>query len=154
MNNRPTLLIDASIYIFRYYFAMPDRWFSEKKGWSTAAVYGFTTFLIQLLQQQPLRIAACFDESLGSCFRNDIFPAYKSSRVLPDECLAFQLSACREVSELLGLACFSSDRYEADDLLASLYQDLKRSPRPIAVLTSDKDLGQLLSRSQDFYGIT
>ena len=77
----PALLIDASIYIFRYYFALPDNWFSEDEGWPTAAVYGYTTFLLRLLQrEQPKRIAACFDESLTTCFRNDIYPGYKSSR--------------------------------------------------------------------------
>lgn len=61
-------------------------------------------------------MAACFDESLGSCFRNRLYPDYKCSRVLPDDALAFQLRACREVTELLGVATFASDTYEADDL--------------------------------------
>ena len=151
MNHLPSFLIDASIYIFHYYFALADHWFSEEKGWPTAAVYGYTTFLLKLLEKEkPQRIAACFDESLGSCFRNDIYPDYKSSRALPDEMLAFQLEACRQVSELLGIPCFGSETHEADDLLASLYQRLQRSSKPIAVLTRDKDLGQVLSRPQDF----
>ncbi len=162
-NNRaPVCLIDASIYIFRYYFALPDNWFSEE-GYPTAAVYGYTTFLIDLLQtHQPLRIAAVFDESLDSCFRNEIYADYKSSRAQPDEDLAFQLAACREVTELLGIASFASETYEADDLIGSLMpivekelaeelesgQDAEKTP--IAVLTRDKDLGQLLKREQDF----
>ncbi|MBX2807526.1 MAG: flap endonuclease [Cellvibrionaceae bacterium] len=147
----PALLIDTSIYIFHYYFALPDHWFSEKEQWPTAAVYGYTAFLVRLLlAEQPQRIAACFDESLGSCFRNKIYPGYKASRALPDEALAFQLHACRQVTELLGISSFSSEHYEADDLLGSLYQPLKRSLTPIAILTRDKDLGQLLRRPQDF----
>ena len=147
----PTLLIDASIYIFQYYFSLPDHWFSEQEQWPTAAVYGYSAFLARLLkEQQPARIAACFDESLEHCFRNDIYPGYKASRALPDEALAFQLRACREVTELLGIACFSSTRYEADDLLGSLYHCCQRSKTPVAVLTRDKDLGQLLTRPQDF----
>lgn len=145
------LLIDASIYIFRYYFSMPDNWFCEEKNWPTAAVYGYTTFLFKLLGlEQPTHIAACFDESLTSCFRNEIYPDYKSNRTLPDEALAFQLRACREVTELLGIQSYSSKVYEADDLLASLYQQLKSNPQPIAILTRDKDLGQVLRRDQDF----
>ena len=147
----PNLLIDASIYIFHYYFALPDHWFSEEQQWPTAAVYGYTAFLIRLLKNQGFnRIAICFDESLGTCFRNDIYPAYKASRALPDDALAFQLQSCRRVSELLGIACFSSERYEADDLIGSLYCRLLRSQQPIAILSRDKDLGQLLHRQQDF----
>lgn len=150
MSQTPACLIDASIYIFRYYFALPDNWFSEE-GYPTAAVYGYTTFLIDLLaKQQPEFIAAAFDESLDSCFRNEIYPDYKSSRALPDEALAFQLAACREVTELLGIASFGSETYEADDLLGSLMPVLADHPAPIALLTRDKDLGQLLRREQDF----
>lgn len=148
---KPSLLIDASIYIFQYYFAMPDNWFSKKDSWPTAAVYGYTCFLIRLLKEQrPERIAACFDESLGSCFRNQIYTDYKSSRALPDEALAFQLNACKKITQLLGIKTFASKTFEADDLLGSLYHRSRRSTRPIAVLTRDKDLGQLIIRDQDF----
>lgn len=149
--HKPILLIDASIYIFQYYFSLPDNWFSEEEQWPTAAVYGYSAFLARLLKtEQPQRIAACFDESLEQCFRNEIYPDYKASRALPDEALAFQLKGCREITELMGIACFSSTRYEADDLLGSLYQSCQRSKQPIAILTRDKDLGQLLKRPQDF----
>ena len=147
----PVLLIDASIYIFQYYFALPDHWFSEKESWPTAAVYGYTAFLSRLLkEQQPRRVAVCFDESLDQCFRNEIYVDYKCSRALPDEALAFQLSACKQVTQLLGLQTYASHRYEADDLLGSLYQRCLRSQVPVAILTRDKDLGQLLCRKQDF----
>lgn len=147
---KPTILIDASIYIFQYYFSMPDHWASED-GYPTAAVYGYTTFLLRLLEeQQPKKIAACFDESLGTCFRNEIYSDYKVSRPPADEDLKFQLEACREISELLGISSFSSTRFEADDLLGTLAKKLKRSSVPIAILTRDKDLGQLLTRDQDF----
>lgn len=151
MSAPPTLLIDASIYIFQYYFSLPDHWYSEAEGWPTAAVYGYTAFLVRLLQeQQPQRIGACFDKSLESCFRNEIYADYKSSRALPDQALAFQLEACQQVTALLGIQTYASDRYEADDLLGSLYRRSMRSTRPIAVLTRDKDLGQVLVREQDF----
>lgn len=147
---RPSILVDASIYIFQYYFSLPDNWFSEE-GYPTGAVYGYSTFLLRLLEEQgPGRLAICFDESLGSCFRNQLYPDYKSSRAHPDEALAFQLEACREVSELLGIACFASEDYEADDLLGTLSRKLRRSKAPIAILTRDKDLGQLLHRDQDY----
>ena len=147
----PVLLIDASIYIFQYYFSLPDNWFSEKECYPTAAVYGYTAWLVRLLKaEQPTRIAACFDESLDQCFRNDIYSDYKSSRALPDDALAFQLNACQKITRLLGVTIYASHRYEADDLLGSLYRICSRSKTPIAILTRDKDLGQLLRRPQDF----
>lgn len=141
MNN--TYLVDASVYIFRYYFALPPNW-TSRSGYATEAVYGFTNFLLDLLGRQPRYIACAFDESLGSCFRNELYPDYKCSRALPDEALAYQLAACREMAEVLGIASFASERYEADDLLASLTR-LCRDQQPV-VVSRDKDLGQLLDR--------
>ncbi|SDK29768.1 5'-3' exonuclease [Microbulbifer yueqingensis] len=138
-----TLLVDASVYIFRYYFALPPNW-SSRDGYSTEAVYGFSNFLLDLLALAPARIACAFDESLGSCFRNEIYPDYKCSRALPDEALAYQLAACRQMAEVLGIASFSSQRYEADDILATLTRACC-DHRPV-IVSRDKDLGQLLDR--------
>lgn len=142
----PTYLIDASVYIFRYYFALPPNWVS-RSGYTTEAVYGFSNFLLELLEllaRRPAAIACAFDESLGSCFRNELYPDYKCSRALPDEALAFQLAACREMAEVLGIASFASSRFEADDILASLTR-ICREQRPV-IVSRDKDLGQLLAR--------
>ncbi|WP_319024726.1 5'-3' exonuclease [Microbulbifer hainanensis] len=143
VGERAPLLVDASVYIFRYYFALPPNWMS-RSGYSTEAVYGFANFLLDLLARRPVRIACAFDESLGSCFRNELYPDYKCSRALPDEALAFQLAACREMAEAFGIASFASERYEADDILATLTRlCLEQGP---VVVSRDKDLGQLLDR--------
>lgn len=138
-------LVDASVYIFRYYFALPPNW-ESRSGYSTEAVYGFSNFLLDLLARRPSHIACAFDESLGNCFRNDIYSDYKCSRALPDEALAYQLAACREMAEALGIACYASDRFEADDILATLTRRCVDSGCAPVIVTRDKDLGQLLDR--------
>lgn len=141
--------IDASIYIFRAYFAYPDRWFSPE-GYSLNAVYGYLQFLLKLLaEERPAHLMAAFDESLGSGFRHRIDPGYKGNRVLPDEALAFQLAACRRVSEALGIACFAGDDYEADDYIAAAARLARRRRLPVTVVTRDKDLAQVLHRADD-----
>ncbi len=146
---QPVYLLDASIYIFRSYFAMPDVWYNQQ-GYSLNAVHGYTLFLLKLLSElNPSRIAAAFDESLGQCFRNDIYPEYKSSRALPDESLAFQLKACKRVTELLGIQSYAHRRYEADDLIATLARASRRSGRPVHILSRDKDLAQLVKKPGD-----
>jgi len=142
-------LIDASIYIFRAYFSLPDSW-TASNGYSTNAVYGYTLFLLDLLERtKGDPIAAAFDESLGTCFRNEIYDDYKANRAPPDEELAFQLTICRKVTEILGINTFACERFEADDYLGSLAQRVKRSTKPIVFVTRDKDIAQLL-RKQDF----
>ncbi len=149
MTRPPVYLVDASIYIFKYYFALPPNWIATN-GFSTEAVYGFATFLLKFLQtERPVIMAVCFDESLGNCFRNELYADYKASRALPDDALAYQLNACRRLTELMGLPCFSSTRYEADDLLATLAYGFRTSENPVVVLSRDKDLGQLLYKAKD-----
>ena len=160
MKSEPrAFLVDASIYIFRAWFSLPDRWHTDE-GWPLNAVYGYSGFLLDFLESVVPGdcCAAAFDESLGSCFRNEIYPDYKASRELPDETLAFQLAACREITECLGIPSFSSDRYEADDYLATLARLQREDGWPVTIVTRDKDLGQLLladgDRWWDFAGDT
>ncbi len=150
LSNLPrAYFIDASIYIFRYYFTLPDRWWSVD-GFPTAAVYGYSHWLIRFLKSvRPQYISACFDESLESCFRNRIYPAYKSSRVLPDEMLAFQLAACREITELLGIPTYASKSFEADDLIGTLARRSRQRGHCCTIVSRDKDLSQLVLGVED-----
>jgi 5'-3' exonuclease len=147
---QPVYLIDASIYIFRAYFSYPDEWHSPD-GYSVNALCGYTQFLLKFLKQtRPNYIAAAYDESLGSCFRNDIYSGYKSSRALPDTGLAFQLNACKGLTELMGIMSPASHRYEADDIIATLARQSQQNGKSVAIVTRDKDLGQLLKNKDDF----
>lgn len=143
-------LLDASIYIFRAWFSMPDRWHT-REGMPVNAVYGYTRFLLDFVAAHgpSFHGAAAFDESLGSNFRNDIYPHYKRSRELPDATLAFQLQACRDITRLLGLRCYGGARYEADDYLATLARLYQRDGVPVTLVTRDKDLAQLMRGAQD-----
>ena len=144
MHANTTYLIDASIYIFRYYFTLPDHWHSDD-NYSTSAVYGYTTWLMRFIRsQRPSFVAACFDESLESCFRNRIYPQYKCSRALPDAALAFQLHACKRITELFGIPTYASPRFEADDLIGTLAARVQKSKQPCTIVSRDKDLGQLV----------
>ncbi|MEM9256141.1 MAG: 5'-3' exonuclease H3TH domain-containing protein [Pseudomonadota bacterium] len=150
MDNHRVWLIDGSIYIFRAWFAMPDHWYT-KSGRPVQAVYGYTRFLLDLLDSVGTEIyaAVAFDQSLGTNFRNDIYPDYKVSRELPDEDLAFQLEACRSVTEMMGFKCFAGPRFEADDYLASLAKLARDKGFAVTVVTRDKDLGQLVLGEAD-----
>lgn len=143
-------LLDASIYIFRAWFSLPDRWYTDD-GFPVQAVYGYTKFLLDVLEHTgpAAYCAAAFDESLGSNYRNDIYPAYKSSRELPDEALAFQLDACRELTSRMGIPCYGGPRYEADDYLASLARLFQEREIPVTIVTRDKDLGQIMKGVED-----
>lgn len=144
-------LIDSSIYIFRAYFSVPDT-LVDRDGRPANATYGFARFLCDVLEgEQPGYIAATFDESLTTSFRNDIYPAYKGNRELPPPELEYQLNGCRELAAALGIACFAHDRYEADDLVGSLAEQYRERVGGVTIISRDKDLAQLLAADDWFW---
>ena len=98
--SQPTVyLVDASVYIFRAWFSMPDD-FVNAVGEPTNAVYGFSGFLCSLLEQTgAAHVGVAFDESLSKSYRNEIYPEYKANRdPAPDE-LKRQFGWARSVAE-------------------------------------------------------
>ncbi len=138
-------LVDASPYIFRAYFSLPSS-MVDRDGRSVGAVYGFLAFLLKLIDEEdPTHLGVAFDASLTTSFRNDIFPDYKAGRELPPPELEAQLEDCRLVAQALGAATYVHRRYEADDLIGTLCRWLESANRHCVIVTSDKDLAQLVS---------
>jgi 5'-3' exonuclease len=145
-------LIVSSIYIFRSYFTLPENWQALDSGHPTHAVYGFTAFLLDMLRNKnPEHLFCAFDESLRSGFRHQLCPDYKANRELPDEALAFQLNACRQLCRVLGVAEMASATYEADDLIGAVAKNTRRANAQPVVVTRDKDLMQLIEAEDLFW---
>jgi DNA polymerase-1 len=154
MSLQPVYLVDASIYLFRAWFSISDE-FSTSNGQPTNAVYGFTGFLCSLLEQTSAEhIGVAFDVSLSKSYRNDIYPEYKANREPAPEELKRQFRWAREVAESMGLSCFSDDRYEADDLIGTLATHWRQKGHPVCIVTSDKDLAQLVDKNDTWWDFT
>ncbi|RMH22544.1 MAG: exodeoxyribonuclease IX [Acidobacteria bacterium] len=137
-------LIDASPYIFRAYFSVSED-VTTPDGRPANAAYGFGGFLVKLLEEvAPSHLALAFDRSLNSSFRNEIYPPYKAQRELPPKELEDQLGWCHALGEVLGIACYVDERYEADDLIGGLVAGLEPQGHEVVIITSDKDLAQLV----------
>lgn len=144
-------LIDASVYIFRAYYSMPDDMVDDD-GNPVNALYGFCRFLGDFMEQvRPEHVAVLFDESLSSSFRTEIYPAYKANRDPAPPELRRQFGQCRRFTRALGLLECAHPRYEADDLIGSLVSEGRAAGIPSTVVTRDKDLAQLISKQDVFW---
>lgn len=144
-------LIDASVYIFRAYYSMPDD-IVDNEGNPVNALYGFCRFLGDFMEQvTPEYIAVAYDESLTTSFRTAIYPEYKANRDPAPDDLKRQFAQCRRYSRALGLMEVSDPKYEADDLIGTLVEHGRRNGRPSTVVTRDKDLAQLLTPDDIFW---
>ena len=143
-------LIDASIYIFRAWFSVPDSMRGEN-GMPVNAVYGFCRFLTEFVERSKAQhVGIAFDESLTQSFRNEIYPEYKTNRELPPEGLKQQFQYCRRLAEAAGFYCVGSESYEADDLLATMAAQMREQGFRCVIVSGDKDLAQVI-RGQDFW---
>ncbi len=137
--------VDASPYIFRAHHSLPGS-IKTPQGAPAAATYGFASFLLKLVaDEHPTHLAVCFDRNLNGSFRNDEYPPYKAQRQDPPPELVAQIDPCFEVAAALGAATFIDERYEADDLIATLLARLTPDGHGGVIITSDKDLAQLVS---------
>lgn len=147
-------VIDASYYVFRAWFSMPDD-MQDHEGDLTNALYGFTRFLGDFLEHtKPEYVAVAFDTSLQTCFRNDIYPDYKANRDPAPEELKQQFGRCREVTRALGLREYAETRYEADDIIGTLVTRMRRDGMRSTILSRDKDLAQLLDAGDVLWDFT
>jgi 5'-3' exonuclease len=135
-------LIDGAIYVFRAYYTLPSM--EAPDGTPTGAAYGYANTLIKYVaDQDPTHVAVGWDHSMES-FRNEIFPDYKAQRGETPEDLEPQWEICQQVTEALGIPLFSRPDYEADDLIATLTAAAVKRGAEVRVVTTDKDLSQLV----------
>lgn len=118
----PLLLIDASAYIFRSYYAIPPLHRSD--GTPTGALHGFCRMLQNLLLKRLMkgdrpRVVLAFDSG-GPNFRHGLYPDYKANRGPCPEDLIPQFALVREAAEAFGVVQVEAVGFEADDVIATL----------------------------------
>ena len=150
-------LIDGSGYIFRAYYALPP--LSRKSdGLPTGAVSGFCSMLFKLLEDsrsddsihKPTHFAVIFDSARKN-FRNEIYKDYKANRSEAPEDLAPQFEYIRKSVKAFNLPSIELLNYEADDLIATYAKKITSAGAKVTVISSDKDLMQLVSNKIRMY---
>jgi DNA polymerase-1 len=139
------VLIDGHAIAYRSYFAFINRPLTNSKGQNTSAVFGFIRMLMLVRKKhRPDLLAAVFD-SEEETQRHREYPDYKANREeMPDD-LSAQLPILFDVLDAFGVPVLAEPGYEADDIIATLAEDASSSGIDVRIVTSDKDLFQLLS---------
>lgn len=142
-------LIDGHALAYRTYFALTSggtnsaRWLTNS-GEPTAGVYGFTSVLLRLLEQErPDYLAVCFDT--GKTFRDKLFPEYKATREKMPEDLRPQIERIRNLVDTFNIPRAELEGYEADDVLGSLATWAVGKGLAVKIITGDRDLLQLVN---------
>ena len=135
------LLLDGMSLAFRAFYALPED-LQTTDGTYTNAVYGFTSMLIKVLQdEKPDYIATCFD--LGEPLkRTEEFSDYKATRTEAPSTFGPQIPLIREVLKVMAIPIFEMPGHEADDLIAYLAHYAKDENLDVRIVTGDRDFFQ------------
>lgn len=143
MNN--CYVLDGSGYVFRAYYGLPE--LSNKDGESVHAIYGFFRMLFKLLADKPKEFVIAWD-SPWKTLRHEAFENYKMNRpALPDN-FKWQIRTIKDLVKQLQIPYLEVPSYEADDIIYSCAKFYNTS---ITIISSDKDLKQVLSGTINFF---
>ena len=138
-------LIDGHALIFKMYYAFLGRPMVNSKGEDTSIIFGFTKYLLELLQKEkPTHMAVCFDPP-GGTFRNRLYPEYKANRPETPTLIVQALEPLSRIVRSMDIPVVMVNDYEADDVIGSLARKFSSSQMDVYMVTPDKDYGQLVS---------
>lgn len=142
---RRLFLLDGMALAYRAHFAFISRPLLTSYGLNTSAIYGFTTTLLKILEEErPEHLAVVFDTAEPT-FRKQLYADYKAHRPpIPPE-LADGLPYIKEVVRALDVPCLEQPGYEADDVIGTLAYDARAQEAEAYLVTPDKDFIQLLN---------
>ncbi len=141
--SRRLFILDANALLHRAWHALPP--LTSPTGQVVNAVYGVVNVVLKLLEEQkPDAFVACWDTKAPT-FRHEAYVDYKAQRTKqPDELYA-QIPLIQQALELLGIASFSLDGYEADDLIGTIATKAAKDGYEVTIVTGDRDALQLIS---------
>src|SRR5256714_1601075 len=139
-------LVDGSSYIFRAYHRLPP--LTNRHGQPAGAVYGYTAMLWKLADglnraDGPTHMAVILDAS-EQTFRNAMYDQYKAHRPPPPEDLVPQFPLIRVATRAFSIPCIETEGLEADDIIACYVTAAKEAGWKVTIVSSDKDLMQLI----------
>src|ERR687898_988787 len=135
-------LIDGYSLLYRAFYALPQS-IVTTSGLPTNALYGFTSMILKLLDEdEEVGIGVVWDAGKPA-FRMEIYPEYKAQRSSMPEELKVQLDHLDQILEAMNIPAIRAEGFEADDVLATLS---KRVPEgmELGIVTGDQDAMQLV----------
>ena len=137
-------LIDGHALVFKMYYAFLRRPMINSKGADMSILFGFTKYLLEMLEREkPTHVAVAFDPP-GGTFRNEMYPAYKGTRPPTPQLVIDALEPLTELVQAMNIPVLCIPGFEADDVLGSAATQFASGSLDAYMVTPDKDYGQLI----------
>ncbi len=142
MSREKIILIDGNSLAYRAFYALPDTMRSAK-GLTTNAIYGFTSMLLKILDEQPEFVAISFDRPEPT-FRHKEYKEYKATREKAPPTLHEQFPYIKEVAKAFDIPIYEIAGFEADDVIGTLAKEAAAQGFNVEIVTGDLDPLQLV----------
>lgn len=137
-------IIDGHALIFRMYYAFARHPMINSKGADMSILFGFTKYLMELIdKRKPDGLAVAFDPP-GGTFRNELYPAYKANRTETPQLVIDALEPLKELCGALNIPVLMVPGFEADDVIGTVAKRFASDSLQVFMVTPDKDYGQLV----------
>lgn len=138
-------LIDGHALVFKMYYAFLRRPMINSKGADMSILFGFTKYILELIEREkPTHLAVAFDPP-GGTFRNEMYPEYKANRSETPQLIIDSLEPLCELCRAMGFPVLMIKGFEADDVIGSMAKRAEKEGFEVYMVTPDKDYGQLIS---------
>lgn len=146
MDNR-LYLIDGHSLIFKMYYAFLRHPMINSKGLDTSILFGFTKYILELIdREKPTHLAIAFDPP-GGTFRHEMYAEYKGTRDATPQLVIDALEPLCEICKAMHIPVLMVNGFEADDVIGSMAKRAEKEGLKVYMVTPDKDYGQLISRN-------
>ena len=120
-------LIDGNSLAYRAFFALPES-IATSTGVPTNAIFGFASLVPKILTDYgPNLIVVVWDA--GYTGLRELYAEYKAQRSSRPDLLKEQWPHLEPLVEAFGYRNLKVEGYEADDVIASIAERARRSPR-------------------------
>lgn len=151
LQGRTVYIVDSHSLIFQVFHAIGEM--TNPQGEPVNAIFGFTRDLLFLLREKKPDYLICAFDRPGPTFRHKIYSDYKADRgEMPAE-LSVQFPGIRQIVNAFQIPALEADRFEADDILATVAQQADLLGADCFLVTSDKDCRQLITDQVKIYSI-
>lgn len=119
----------------------------NSKGEDMSILFGFTKYILELIEREkPTHIAVAFDPP-GGTFRNRMFPQYKANRAETPQLVIDALQPLTNICHALNITTLMVMDYEADDVIGTVAKRFQSDYTQVFMVTPDKDYGQLIDNN-------
>lgn len=140
-------LIDGHALVFKMYYAFLRRPMINSKGADMSILFGFTKYILELINREhPEYLAVAFDPP-GGTFRNVMYSEYKATRAATPQLVIDALEPLTGICRALKIPVLMVPGFEADDVIGSMAKREAASGKLVYMVTPDKDYGQLIEEN-------